>query len=40
MINGVSASQIKTVSHGEEKPAALGHDESSWSKNRRGELSY
>lgn len=40
MINGVSASQIKTVSHGEEKPAVEGHDESAWSKNRRGELSY
>jgi peptidoglycan-associated lipoprotein len=40
MLNGVSASQIKTVSHGEEMPAAMGHDESSWSKNRRGELSY
>jgi len=40
MLNGVSASQIKTVSKGEELPAAMGHDESSWSKNRRGELSY
>ncbi len=40
MLNGVSASQIKTVSHGEEKPAVLGHDESAWSKNRRGELKY
>jgi len=40
MLNGVSASQIKTVSHGEEMPAAMGHDESAWSKNRRGELSY
>lgn len=40
MLNGVSSSQIKTVSHGEEMPAAMGHDENSWSKNRRGELSY
>lgn len=40
MLNGVSASQIKTVSHGEEMPAVMGHDESAWSKNRRGELSY
>lgn len=40
MLNGVSASQIKTVSHGEEVPAVMGHDESAWSKNRRGELSY
>ncbi|WP_196141041.1 peptidoglycan-associated lipoprotein Pal [Aliikangiella sp. G2MR2-5] len=40
MLNGVAASQIKTVSHGEEKPAAMGHDESAWSMNRRGELKY
>ena len=40
MLNGVSASQIKTVSHGEEVPSVMGHDESAWSKNRRGELSY
>lgn len=40
MLNGVSSSQIKTISHGEELPAAQGHDESAWSKNRRGELSY
>ncbi|TQV86916.1 peptidoglycan-associated lipoprotein Pal [Aliikangiella coralliicola] len=40
MLNGVSSSQIKTVSHGEEQPAVQGHDESAWSKNRRGELSY
>lgn len=40
MLNGVAESQIKTRSFGEEKPAMMGHDESSWSKNRRGELSY
>lgn len=40
MLNGVSASQIKGVSHGEEKPAEFGHDESAWSKNRRGVLVY
>jgi len=40
MLNGVSASQIKTISHGEEMPAAMGHDESAWSQNRRGELQY
>jgi peptidoglycan-associated lipoprotein len=33
---GVSASQIQTVTYGEERPVALGHDEDSWSKNRRG----
>lgn len=37
---GVAASQLKTVSFGEERPAVLGHDESAWSKNRRVELDY
>jgi len=40
MLNGVQASQIKTVSHGEEKPANPGHDESAWEENRRGVLAY
>ena len=40
MANGVAANQIKVVSYGEERPAALGHDESAWSKNRRTELMY
>ncbi len=40
MSYGVQASQIKTVSFGEEKPADAGHDESAWVKNRRGVLSY
>lgn len=39
-VNAVSAGQIETVSFGEEKPAMLGHSESSWSKNRRVELKY
>ncbi len=32
---GVSASRIKTVSYGKERPVALGHSESAWSQNRR-----
>ena len=40
MLNGVQASQIKTVSHGEEMADADGHDESAWSQNRRGVLVY
>ncbi|TQV75106.1 peptidoglycan-associated lipoprotein Pal [Aliikangiella marina] len=40
MLNGVQASQIKTVSHGEEKPANPGHDEAAWEENRRGVLVY
>jgi peptidoglycan-associated lipoprotein len=37
---GVSAQQINTVSYGEERPAALGHDESAWHLNRRVEIVY
>lgn len=39
-VNGVADSQIQTISYGEEKPAALGHNESAWSQNRRVELKY
>ncbi|HLR16570.1 MAG TPA: peptidoglycan-associated lipoprotein Pal [Alcanivoracaceae bacterium] len=39
-VQGVSASQLVTVSYGEEKPQALGSDEMSWAKNRRVELNY
>ena len=37
---GASASQITTVSYGEEKLAADCHDESCWSQNRRVEIVY
>ena len=37
---GVSADRIKVVSYGEEKPIAAGHDEASWSQNRRVEIVY
>lgn len=40
IVNGASANQVETVSYGEEKPAVLGHDASSWSQNRRVELKY
>ena len=36
--SGISADRIQTRSYGEEKPAVDGHDESAWSKNRRGEF--
>lgn len=39
-VQGVSSSQIEQVSYGEEKPAARGHDEMSWAKNRRVEINY
>jgi peptidoglycan-associated lipoprotein len=38
--NGTAASQIETVSFGEERPALMGHSNASWSKNRRVEIKY
>jgi peptidoglycan-associated lipoprotein len=38
--NGAASSQIETVSFGEERPALMGHNESSWSMNRRVEIKY
>jgi peptidoglycan-associated lipoprotein len=32
---GVEAARLKTVSYGEEKPFAMGHDEEAWAQNRR-----
>lgn len=32
---GVDISRLETQSYGEEKPAALGHNEEAWSQNRR-----
>ena len=40
MLQGASADQLGTVSYGEERPAALGSDENSYSLNRRVELVY
>jgi peptidoglycan-associated lipoprotein len=40
LYQGASASQITIISYGEEKPAAMGHDEDSWRLNRRVELVY
>jgi peptidoglycan-associated lipoprotein len=39
-LQGVSASQLTTVSYGEERPAQTGSDEESWRLNRRVELVY
>ncbi len=35
---GVDASRIKTISYGEERPFAMGHDDSAWAQNRRAHL--
>lgn len=40
VLGGAKASQIDTVSYGEEKPVGTGHDEASWSKNRRTDFKY
>jgi peptidoglycan-associated lipoprotein len=40
MLQGVSESQIATVSYGEERPAVTGHTEEAWAKNRRVEIVY
>ena len=37
---GVGDGRIETISYGEEKPKANGHDESSWSQNRRADIKY
>ena len=34
----IDAGRIQTKSYGEERPVALGHDEGSWSQNRRAEF--
>jgi peptidoglycan-associated lipoprotein len=36
--NGIDPMRIRTLSYGKDKPADPGHDESAWSKNRRGEF--
>lgn len=40
LIQGASASQISTVSFGEERPAEFGNDENAYSMNRRVEIAY
>jgi len=40
LFQGAVASQIQTVSYGEESPAAIGHDEDAWQQNRRVEITY
>lgn len=36
--HGIDAGRIETVSYGEERPIATGHDEDSWAQNRRDEF--
>ena len=37
---GASGQQLRTVSYGEEQPAAMGHNEEAWAQNRRVEIIY
>ncbi|HXZ91925.1 MAG TPA: peptidoglycan-associated lipoprotein Pal [Burkholderiales bacterium] len=37
---GVADTRIETVSWGEEKPRAQGHDEQAWAQNRRSDIIY
>ena len=36
--HGIDGSRIETVSYGEERPLASGHDEEAWAQNRRDEF--
>ena len=40
MVQGVAASQISTVSFGEERPVAFGSSESDYAQNRRVQFTY
>jgi peptidoglycan-associated lipoprotein len=35
---GISTDRLVTISYGENKPIAAGHDETSWAKNRRAQV--
>jgi len=35
---GIATNRLNTVSYGEERPIATGHDEASWAKNRRAQF--
>ncbi len=39
-LEGVSQSNLRTLSFGEERPAVIGHSESAWGQNRRVEIIY
>jgi len=40
LLQGATASQLSTVSYGEERPAVFGSDEESYGLNRRVEIVY
>ncbi|MGE5757396.1 MAG: peptidoglycan-associated lipoprotein Pal [Sideroxydans sp.] len=40
VLSGAQASQIQTISFGEEKPRCSDHNEACWSQNRRADIVY
>jgi peptidoglycan-associated lipoprotein len=40
LLGGAKDNQVEAFSYGEEKPKAEGHDETSWSQNRRTDFNY
>ncbi len=40
VLSGAKASQVETVSFGEEKPRCTEHNEACWSQNRRADIVY
>lgn len=40
VLSGANASQITTISYGEERPAVLGHTKAAYAKNRRVDFIY
>jgi len=40
VVLGVADGRIETISYGEEKPVAMGHDEAAWAQNRRADIKY
>jgi peptidoglycan-associated lipoprotein len=40
VLGGAKTAQLNSISYGEEKPRASGHEEASWSQNRRTDLNY
>ena len=39
-LSGTEESQIESISYGEEKPRAIGHNEGAWAENRRADIRY
>jgi len=39
-LGGATSAQLNSVSYGEEKAVAMGHDEAAWAQNRRTDINY